>query len=434
MRKYKRVAVKSANTIGKSFIAADVVLDFLLTNKDSVVVTTAPTFQQVETILWREIRSAVYHSKYPLGAQVLQTELKFSDKWYAIGISTDNPVNFQGKHSESGKLLVVIDEASGFPQDIWEMIEALHPSNILAIGNPTDIIGPFFDCFNGPAASMWHQITITANECLDWQRKNGRIPGLVSEEWVTEMQQIHGKGSDWYRVHVDAEFPLQAESALINREWVDRARRGVDADGLPLDEEKEHNVVRILSCDLATKHGNNETILTYRYGHTFKNIYPYKQQSATFIRDEIGSLFNKHDLHITVFDGDGLGESFGDFLAQAHIPFLEFHGGYGQKAIEHVKFRNLRTQFYWMVARKFEKGLYDLRQLPQKEFELLRSQLCSIKAKKDDPMGRIQIETKEDLAARSIKSPDYADSFMMSEFAYFMRKMSDLRPVAYGGI
>ena len=429
VRKHKRVAVKSCNSAGKSFVAADVVMDFLLTNHNSIVVTTAPTFHQVQTILWREIRSYCFNSKIPIGADPLQTELKFSDDWYAVGLSTDNPVNFQGKHAKSGKLLVVIDEASGITKEIWEMVEALKPSNVLAIGNPLESTGPFAECFQ---SDLWHKITISALDCIDWQDKNGRIPGLVDLEWMNEMAEMHGKNSPWYRSHVDAEFPEQDEFAIISREWVNRARKGLDADGLPIDDEHEDEEVRVIAIDLATKHGNNLTVMMYRYGHTIHTIRAYLQKTAMFSRDEAKSMYTSKEANIMVADADGLGESFSSIMSDVHIPCVDFHGGNGVKAIQETKFKNLRAQFYWLVAKKFEKGLYNLKHLDQKEFEILREQLCSIRAVMKDPLGRFQIESKEDMMARGIKSPDHADSLVLSEYGLYMNKFADMQPRAYG--
>ena len=59
-----------------------------------------------------------------------------------------------------------------------------------------------------------------------------------------------------------------------------------------------------------------------------------------------------------------LGEPMADMFSLVRVPSLEFHGGYAQKATS-TKFKNLRSQFYWVVAKKFEKGLYNLKQLPQ---------------------------------------------------------------------
>ena len=426
-RNHKRVCVKSGNTVGKTKVAADIVNDWLFTRGPKAkVITTSSSWNQVEQVLWKEIKSSVANAKIPLGAEVLNTSLKLSDDWFAIGISTDTPVRFQGFHSPN--LLVLADEASGISAEIWEMFEALHPACIVALGNPLEPSGKFYEAFQ---SDMWHKITISCWDAVNWQEKHGAIPGLVTREWCKDMEELHGKGSAWYQSHVLGEFPEEGEGSLISREWVNRARKGVDCDGLEIDEENEDAKVRIISADIATKHGNNETVIGYRYGHTISEMKAYLQATQTFARDQISSKYTAKEVHICVTDSDGVGESMAELLAESHIPCEEFHGGYAAKAMD-GNFRNLRSQFYYLVAKKFEKGLYDLRKLDDKAFDILRSQLCSIKVKVPDGMGRFQIETKEDMLARGIKSPDYADCFMMSEYGYFMRKHAELRPRRYG--
>ena len=51
LTKHRRVAVKAANGVGKTYLAADLCLWFLYTHTPSVVLTTAPTWRQVETLL-----------------------------------------------------------------------------------------------------------------------------------------------------------------------------------------------------------------------------------------------------------------------------------------------------------------------------------------------------------------------------------------------
>lgn len=428
VRKNKKTCVRSGNTVGKSFIAADVVLDWLFTHQPSKVITTASSWKQVEDILWKEIRTAVVNSKFPIDTKPLTTSWRFSDEWFAVGISTDTPVNMQGFHSPH--LLVLIDEASGIAPEIAEMVEALHPEAILAIGNPLESTGWFAECFS---SDRWNQITISCEDCVQWQEKNGKIPGLVTREWIKDMADLHGIKSAWYRVHVLGLPPEQDEFSLIERQWVDRARKGLDADGIPLEEENEDEEVRIIPFDIASKHGENETVIAYRYGHTLKTIKGYRKQTSTWIRDQVQSMYSKLEANVVVHDADGLGEPMAENLAESHVPSLEFHGGYSQKAMS-GKFRNLRSQFYWIVAKKFEKGLYNLKQLNDQDYELLRSQLCSIRVKPEDGMGRFQIETKEDMLARGIKSPDYADAYMMGEYGFYMHRHMELKPQKMGAL
>lgn len=419
IRKYPKVAVKSGNTVGKSFLAAQVVLDYLTVNYPAKVVTTAPTWSQVEKILWKEIAGAYRKSKIPFGGDLLNTELKIKEDHFAFGLSTDSVHRFQGIHSPH--LLVVIDEASGVLPEIYEAVEALHPHKVLAIGNPLDPSGNFFDIFSNP---YWHKITISCLEAIKWQKENGSIPGLVTQAWVDEVAYTHGVKSPYYQAHVLGEFPEQGEGSLIARSWVDVARK-------TKSEDQEDDETRIISCDVATKHGNNETVIGYRYGHTYKSLTGYKQIPVNQTADLLSVEFNKRRAHAVVIDSDGIGEGLSDFTASRNLPTIEFHGGYTHEANDSARFRNLRTQFYWIVAKKFEKGMYDLSQLDDKSFEILKNQLCCIKVKKSDGMGRLQIETKDDLHARGIMSPDYADAFVYGEYGFYCGKFSDIKPYKY---
>lgn len=427
VRKYNRIAVKSGNTVGKTRIAAEIVIDWLFTNYPSKVITTSSSWTQVEDVLWKEIRNLWLSSPYKFKGELLNTALKFNDQHFAIGLSVDKPVRLQGFHSPN--LLVLIDEASGIEPEIWDMVEALHPKTILAIGNPIDPNGKFADCFT---SCRWHKITINCLEAVEWQDKNVKIPGLVTREWIKDMADLHGLKSPWYKVHIEGNFPEQDEAALIERQWVDRARKGLDADGLPIDDEDETREYRLVSWDVASKHGECENVVCYRFGHTIAQMQGWLRQTTTFVRDQVELIYTQKKCKIVCVDADGIGENVAEFMSEVSIPCLEFHGGYGAKAIDQTKFKNLRSQFYWLVAKKFEKGFYNLKHLDDKSFELLRGQLCSIRQKQDDALGRVQVETKEDLLARGIKSPDFADALMMSEFAMFKRNMQGLEPIHYG--
>ena len=421
----KYTAVKSGNSVGKSRIAAETALCFLASFCPSKVVTTGPTFLQVEEILWKEIAGLYNNAKIPIGGELLKTELKLSDDWFAIGISTNEVNRFQGIHSPN--LLVIIDEALGVASEIWEATDGLHPARVLAIGNPLDAVGNFYNCFS---SSLWHKITISCEDCVKWQEENGAIPGLVTRDWIEERAGEWGRGSPLYQSRVLGEFPEETASTLISRTWIDRARRGVDLDGQQINDQEEDSL-RVTGADVATKHGDCETVIGYRYGHTLASIQGFYRIPTTETAERLQRMRLIHRAEAPVVDSDGVGEGIADMLIHRNIGCIEFHGGYGQKAMDANKFRNLRSQFYWIVAKKFEKGMYDLSKIPAKEFEILKNQLSAIRLKNSDAMGRIQIETKEDLMARGIKSPDYADCFVYMEYGYWMGRNSEIREFCY---
>ncbi len=419
VRDYPRVAVRSGNTVGKSRIAAEIILWFLMSHYPAKVVVTAPTWHQIENILWKEIAHLYHKSTQPIGGNLLKTSLSFNDDHFAISISTDEVNRFQGCHSPN--LLVVIDEALGVEPMIWEAIEGLHPSRILAIGNPLVGEGNFFNCFSN---ALWHKIRISCQECVDWQKEHGVIPGLVTQQWINERKEEWGYDSPLFQARGEGEFPEEGTEMLISRKWVDKARE--------LDIQEDEDALGIVANDVASKHGQSENVIGYRLGNTLVELDIYHQIPTPMTLQKLKHKYEMKRANSLVIDSDGLGEGLGDMMMSLyHIMVLEFHGGYGSKAMDSMKFHNMRTQFYWVLAKKLQKGMISLKYLPKHIFEKLKSQLCSIKVKKPDALGRFQIETKEDMMARGLTSPDLSDTLMMSEFAYFMGKVGDLQPASW---
>src|SRR5271154_2720926 len=57
---FRRTAVKACHASGKTFIAAAAVLWWLTRHQDAIAITTAPTWTQVERVLWGEIHNMVH--------------------------------------------------------------------------------------------------------------------------------------------------------------------------------------------------------------------------------------------------------------------------------------------------------------------------------------------------------------------------------------
>lgn len=193
-----RVAVKACHASGKSFVSAAAVVWWVTRYRDGIVITTAPTWEQVRRVLWGEIHKAVAGSRiaYP---PLNETELRVGPGNYAIGLSTNEGVRFQGFH---GRILIVIDEAPGVKPKIYEAIEGIRAGGdvrVLALGNPTIASGPFYDAFTANRGG-WRTFTISAFdtpnlqgltldsllELPDTELDRNTRPYLVTRRWVRE--------------------------------------------------------------------------------------------------------------------------------------------------------------------------------------------------------------------------------------------------------
>lgn len=190
VRNNRITTVRSCHGIGKSWIAARTAAWFLMAYPNLVVVTTAPTGRQVKEILWREFRVGAKKAEYKFPGKSLTTQHEISEKWYAIGVSAKDPGNIQGFHAEH--ILVIVDEAAGVEEPIFEAVNALVTSangRVLYIGNPTSIGGTFYESHRSHLASKlqvssWMTPKFIANgirrcEVIDCKQPNHPVEAVV---------------------------------------------------------------------------------------------------------------------------------------------------------------------------------------------------------------------------------------------------------------
>ena len=209
LRRNKRVAVRSCHGVGKTATAATAVLDFM-TEGPCRVITTAPTWSQVEQLLWREI--AVRHSKIPGGkdafGKLFKSSLEVRSDWFAMGLSTDKPERFQGHHAP--RMMLVVDEASGVDEAIYEAAEGFltaDEARVLLIGNPTRPAGTFYKAFQ--KESGWYTVHMSAFDapCFTGEKVSEDAQrALITQEWVQDAKQQWGEDSAAYKIRVLGEF------------------------------------------------------------------------------------------------------------------------------------------------------------------------------------------------------------------------------------
>lgn len=239
VRDHVKTAVKAGHGVSKSYTLARLALWFLYNFYPATVITTAPTNNQVENILWREIRAAHSAAKVPLGGKVLQTQIDLQNdsgqKWFAIGFATkpdtvtQQATAFQGFHNAN--VLIIFDEAAGILPQIWEAAEHLMTAGfcrMVAIGNPTSAIGNFPDCFT--ATSQWNQITISVLDTPNYKMSKEVIPGLSGRAYEKSIADKWGRDSNKYKIRVKGEIPEYTEGTFYGIQMSRAKKQGRMAD------------------------------------------------------------------------------------------------------------------------------------------------------------------------------------------------------------
>src|SRR3954467_4780504 len=233
----KYTAVKACHGPGKSFIASRIGAWWVDVHKlgDAFLVTSAPSWPQVQAILWREIRRAHRRGKLPgritLECQWHMGEGKSDEELIAMGRKPAdyNEDAFQGLHARY--ILVILDEGNGIPVSLWTAVSTLLTNNnarLLVIGNPDDPGSEFAKkCKPG---SGYNVITISAFDTPNFTGEY--VPPdvaevLVTPEWVEERRREWGEGSPLWQSKILAEFPDVSDEYLITPAMI---QKGIETD------------------------------------------------------------------------------------------------------------------------------------------------------------------------------------------------------------
>lgn len=171
IRNEDRVAAHCCHGVGKTACVSIGVLDFLDQHNPSnpgeegaMVVSTAPTWRQVQDILWTEIRKWWNPSLYP-DWEILPSTPRIKTPWpdtFALGFSTDDLDKFEGWHSPN--LMVIVDEAKGVSEEIFDAIKGTTSSGkvkLIYLSTPGNPEGKYWEACK-KRGTRFHVIHIDA--------------------------------------------------------------------------------------------------------------------------------------------------------------------------------------------------------------------------------------------------------------------------------
>lgn len=404
--KHRRTTVKSGHATGKSYNDADIALWFLYCFPNSIVLTTAPTWRQVEKVIWGEIAAHWYGSKVTLGGRILETEIKLGPKWYAMGFSSDTRDAFQGFHADH--ILIIVDEPSGVENETAEQIESLmanEHARLLYNGNPIRRLGFFYDSFQ---SDSFNKITIS---CLDSPNvKAGKtlIPGLVTKAWVEERREEWGEDSAIFQSRVLGEFPMEEEDVLILLAWVNdsnvRWSRNVG--------KKLEGPIKI-GCDVA-RFGKNKTVFVVRHGKRVMEIISYNGYDLMHTVGVACQLIKKYDPDDFIIDDNGVGGGVTDRLRQMKREKLASFKKItaiiaGMEAQDKAKYQNRKSELAWRVREAFRLNELDV---PEHERLMFECSHQYYDTTAED--SKIRVMSKSMLKKKKIESPDFFDSLSLT--------------------
>jgi hypothetical protein len=270
--------VSSGHGIGKSALCAFVTKWALGTCPDARVVITANTESQLSTKTSPELskwfRLAIdSHAWNPRTTSITSKDPSSERTWRCdlIPWNESSPESFAGLHNQGRIIVVVFDEASAIADCIFDTtMGALTDENTIIIwlvfGNPTLPTGRFAECF-GSKSAYWVRKQIDSRS----------VEGTNKEE-IARWAQERGEDSDFFRVRVRGEFPVQGNAQFISQTCVEQARRA--------KYEIESGSPKILVCDPA-RFGEDETVIGLRQGRTFTILEHFREKPTDFTGERV---------------------------------------------------------------------------------------------------------------------------------------------------
>ncbi len=398
----RRVAVKSGNGLGKDFTAAVAVLWYVHAHDPAVVLSTAPTFRQVRHVLWRQIHRLYRNAADTLGGTMLDTRWEVAEDRYAMGLSASDADQFQGFHCEN--MFVVVDEAEGVAEPIYEAVEAVmtsaHPT-LLLIGNPTTTSGGFHRAFHRERG-IYETITMSALESPNVKANRIKIPGLTTPAWVEERRAMWGENSEMFRARVMGEFPDRGEDNLIAISDIDDAT--YPPGEVPTSTGGYEPVV--LGVDVA-RYGVDRSVIMVRRGDVVVDVQVRHGFPTDATTGQVVVTARDHHPQQVNVDETGMGAGVVDPLRQQGFTVYGFNGSAAPLEEESVC-ANLRAEGYWTLARRFR----DHRIRIPRDAELI-AELASLRYRYNS-RGKVLMESKDSMKSRGLPSPDKADALMLA--------------------
>lgn len=183
--------VEAGHGVGKTFGAAALVSWFFDCFVPSMTMTTAPTSDQVEKLLWKDIRTQREGKGLPGTLPPSAPQIVSAANHMAYGRTTNNSggqgtSRVQGQHNKFQ--LQVLDEAEGVEEFFFDAVNAMMTGGVvqicLAIANPLTRSSPFAKLGKRRGVGNYRLSVLDFPNVVDGR---STIPGGTERGWVNAM-------------------------------------------------------------------------------------------------------------------------------------------------------------------------------------------------------------------------------------------------------
>jgi hypothetical protein len=357
----------------------------------------APELKQAKAIAWDYLKLTA--AKVP-GSTRNESELwvEFPNGARIRIFGADNPDSLRGAYWDG----VVLDEVAQMKPEVWG--EVIRPALgdrqgwALFIGTPKGI-------------NLFSEIYFRALDDPEWHAGLYRWDqtGALSDSEIDAMRG--DMSAQQWRQEMECDFAASGENNLIALDLVDAAMKRT------IPEHAYQWSACLLGVDVA-RQGVDKTVIQRRQGMKAFPPITLAQYDAMAVADAVAGEIMRHKPDGVFVDGSGgYGAGVIDRLRQLKIRVTEVQ--FGGKP-EDQRFANKRAEMWWRMREWLEQGA-SLPNIPAYRVELTGPTYDHHNA-----AGKLQLESKEKLIARGLKSPDHGDALALT-FAHTVIP-PDMRP------
>lgn len=406
------ISIAACHGPGKTAFAAWCIVYSLLFRYPLRAVATAPSKGQIEGALMAEVVKWI-EKLDPALQELLEVKatsvvLKQAPRrsyFEARTARPEAPEALQGIHEDEGWVFLLVDEASGVSERIFESAGgsmSQKNAQTMLLSNPTRTSGFFFHTHHREKA-RWKTISIGYKDS-----------SRVSDAFEAEMALRYGRESNTYRVRVLGLFPRSDLDTLIPYELMDMARTR--------DVVVPKHLRPVWSLDVA-RFGDDDTVLLKRTRiAVLPDIRVWNgldtMQVSGRVVSEWRSTPDSEKPSAILIDSIGIGAGVVDRLTELGLPARGIN--VSEVASANETYRNLRTEIaflgkQWLERRDTVLPICDgsCRDMQTCVHERLATEITTIKYDVTSG-GKLLLEPKRDMKKRGYKSPDVADAYFLS--------------------
>lgn len=383
-RGIKRMSLAIVHRRGGKTVAAKMeLIHRCLENPKTECAYIAPYLTQARRVMWRPLREMCMMVPH---TECRETDMvaKFANGSTIRCLGADNADGIRGL----GFDFVVGDEFADWAPDVLPMVVmptlAGRDGGLFIVGTPKGI---------DPLTEMYEK----QKKNPDWACWKFSVEDTkaLSHEEVEIMRSAMTPAT--FRLEMMCDFDAGSPGQLIPGDVVEAAF----ARSYEYEQYRLHP--RIMGCDIA-RQGDDSTVIFRRQGPMTWEPMAFQETNLMVTARKIAAEWQAFCGDALFIDGGGVGAGAVDALKDMGIPVLEVQ--FGSKASD-PRFLNLRAEMWFNMYHWLRSG-GRLHPDPSIKVELTAPNHFT------NDKGQTQLESKEDLKKRGMRSPDRADALAIS--------------------